>query len=162
MKRDKVEQFAQTGSDPRNQYAALCWRQHKRGIEVLLITSRDTGRWILPKGWPMGSLPPAQAAAVEAWEEAGVQGVVSDDPLSFYSYDKALANAPCLPCLVTVFPMHVTGLAARFPERKERRRKWFAPEKAAKRVAEPELRALLQALADDPARIPAVAALAQR
>ena len=97
----------------------------------------------------------------EAWEEAGVRGVVSDEPLSFYSYEKTLADAPCLPCLVTVFPMHVTGLAARFPERKERRRKWFSPDKAAKRVAEPELRALLQELGDDPTRIPAVAALAQ-
>jgi len=161
MKRDKLEQFALSESGPRNQYAALCWRLHKRGIEVLLITSRDTGRWILPKGWPMGALAPAQAAAIEAWEEAGVHGVVSDEPLSFYSYDKVLVSAPCLPCLVTVFPLHVTALAARFPERKERRRKWFSPEKAAKKVAEPELRALLHLLADDPLRIPAVAALAQ-
>jgi hypothetical protein len=52
---------------------------------------------------------------------------------------------------VSVFPLRVEELAARFPERKERRRRWFGADKAAKLVAEPELRALFQKLAHDPA-----------
>ena len=56
--------------ETRAQFAALCYRRRKTGVEVLLVTSRDTKRWIIPKGWPMNGLTPANAAAQEAGEEA--------------------------------------------------------------------------------------------
>lgn len=58
--------------DFRQQYGALCFRFGEDGaVEILLITSRDSGRWIIPKGWPMKKKEPHEAAAVEAWQEAG-------------------------------------------------------------------------------------------
>lgn len=61
----------------RQQYAALCFRYADGGtIEILLVTSRTSGRWIIPRGWPMKRKKPHQAAAIEAWEEAGVRGRV--------------------------------------------------------------------------------------
>lgn len=151
MKRSTQDQFVATDDESRSQYGALCWRAHRGQIEVLLITSRDTGRWVIPKGWPMGLLPPDIAAAQEAWEEAGVNGRVSGEPLGVYTYDKIVKLGEALPCAVTVYPLRVDRLTARFPERKERRRKWFAVAKAARKVAEPELRAMFLRLADDPA-----------
>ena len=133
----------------RSQQAALCWRLHRGHPEVLLITSRDTGRWVIPKGWPMAGISAADAAAREAWEEAGVEGAVGADAIGFYGYDK-LIGGKALPCMVSVFPLRVARLADKFPERKQRRRKWFAAEKAARKVAEPELRALLHRFASDP------------
>lgn len=150
MKRSKQEQFVATGDGERSQYGALCWRAHRGQIEVLLITSRDTGRWVIPKGWPMAGLSPDIAAAQEAWEEAGVSGQVSNQPLGFYAYDKVVKLGQTLPCAVAVYPLRVDRLAANFPERSERRRKWFAAAKAARKVAEPELRAILLTLDDDP------------
>ncbi len=137
----------------RNQFAALCWRMHRGRVEVLLITSRDTGRWVIPKGWPMADKTPAECAATEAWEEAGVRGHGRDDALGYYSYDKMMGSKAALPCIVAVFPLRVEELASRFPERKQRRRRWFNAEKASKLVAEPELKALLLALAHDPTAI---------
>jgi 8-oxo-dGTP pyrophosphatase MutT (NUDIX family) len=151
MKRSKQDQFVANRDGSRSQYGALCWRAHRGQVEVLLITSRDTGRWVIPKGWPMGLLPPDIAAAQEAWEEAGVSGQVSDQPLGIYTYDKIVKLGQALPCAVTVYALRVVRLAATFPERKERRRKWFAAAKAARKVAEPELRAMFLRLADDPA-----------
>lgn len=148
MKRSKASQFLAEGSTPRSQYAALCWRMHRGQVEVLLITSRDTGRWVIPKGWPMDGMDPADAAAREAWEEAGVTGETMPDALGFYSYDKVMKPGHSLPCAVAVYPLRVGELADKFPERKERRRKWFVAAKAARKVAEPELRELLAGLAE--------------
>lgn len=151
MKRSKLEHFVADGDGTRSQYGALCWRAHRGQIEVLLITSRDTGRWVIPKGWPMRDLAPNIAAAQEAWEEAGVSGKVADRPFGIYAYDKILKLGDPLPCAVAVYPLRVDRLADEFPERKERRRKWFAAAKAARKVAEPELRQIFAALAEDPA-----------
>ncbi len=150
MKRSKQDQFVADGCGARSQNGALCWRAHRGQIEVLLITSRDTGRWVIPKGWPMAGLSPDLAAAQEAWEEAGVSGEVSARPLGIYAYDKIVKLGHALPCAVAVYPLRVDRLAVEFPERHERRRKWFAAAKAARKVAEPELRQIFQALADDP------------
>ena len=158
MKSGKTQHFTPSGDKARNQYAALCWRMHRGAVEVLLVTSRDTGRWVLPKGWPANGLSPADSARREAWEEAGVEGAVGPDALGFYAYDKVMAPDPSLPCVVGVFPLRVERLLARFPERKERRRKWFAAEKAARKVMEPELRALLLTVAADPGLLPDPAA----
>lgn len=125
------------------QYGALCWRMHRGKVEVLLITSRDTGRWVIPKGWPMDKRSPAQAAAQEAWEEAGVQGEIAETRLGGFDYQKIINPKRTLACHVDVFALRVSGLADKFPERKQRRRKWFAAEKAARKVNEPELRQLL-------------------
>ena len=151
MKRNVKSEFLAAGDGaPRTQFGALCWRMHRGRVEVLLITSRDTGRWVIPKGWPMAGKDAAEAAAQEAWEEAGVSGEVGADAVGFYGYDKTRKTKEALPCVVSVFPLRVEGLAKRFPERKERRRRWFGAEKAAKLVAEPELQALLARLGDDP------------
>ena len=138
---------------PRAQYAALCWRLHRGKVEVLLITSRDTGRWVIPKGWPMPDRTPSEAAEIEAWEEAGVKGEVAAQELGLFSYDKVLCQNRSVDCAVQVFALRVASLADKFPERRERRRKWFAAEKAAKKVAEPELRRLLANLTPEVLRI---------
>ncbi|MBC2833934.1 NUDIX hydrolase [Paragemmobacter straminiformis] len=150
MKRTTEASLQGAEQAPRSQYGAICWRMHRGHVEVLLITSRDTGRWVIPKGWPIDGLAPAASAAREAWEEAGVHGEPDPEALGLYTYDKVLNPDASLPCAVVVFPLRVEELAAKFPERKERRRKWFAAAKAAKKVAEPELRNLFKTLAEDP------------
>lgn len=132
------------------QYGAICWRMHRGKVEVLLITSRDTGRWVIPKGWPMEKRSPAQAAMQEAWEEAGVRGQVAESAMGTFNYTKVLNPKKSVQCAVQVFGLRVSELADKFPEKKERRRKWFAAEKAAGKVMEPELRDLL---ADLPNRL---------
>ncbi|HEX2018774.1 MAG TPA: NUDIX hydrolase, partial [Aurantimonas sp.] len=72
----------------RKQFAALPFRTDADGVEVLLVTSRDTGRWVIPKGWPMKNRRPHRAAAIEAFEEAGVVGKASKVPMGTYDYDK--------------------------------------------------------------------------
>jgi 8-oxo-dGTP pyrophosphatase MutT (NUDIX family) len=144
MKRSK---FDENESDPRSQVAALCWRMHRDRVEILLITSRDTGRWVLPKGWPVEGLDAPASAAQEAWEEAGVRGAINPTLVGLFGYDKVLGPKAALPCMVSVFGLRVAGLSRQFPERKERRRKWFAVDVAARKVAEPELRSLLRGVA---------------
>ncbi|PJF11193.1 NUDIX hydrolase [Pseudorhodobacter sp. MZDSW-24AT] len=151
MKQTAPEQFHPSPAKKSgSQIAALCWRMHRGRVQVLLITSRDTGRWIVPKGWPMVGKTAAEAAATEAWEEAGVQGALeTDEPIGRYGYDKQRAAKAPLPCDVSVYALRVSALAEKFPERKERRRKWFDARKAARKVAEPELRSLLAGLCLD-------------
>ncbi len=131
-----------------SQVGALCWRMHRGRVEILLITSRDTGRWVIPKGWTMEDRTDPEAAAREAWEEAGVTGDLAETSLGSYGYDKAIKPGLLLPCTVAVYPVRVGALADKFPERKERRRKWFAAAKAARKVAEPELRDILVRLTE--------------
>lgn len=128
----------------RTQFGALCYRVVNEKTQILLVTSRSKSRWIIPKGWPMAKASPPDCAMTEAWEEAGVKGKVKPVCLGVYAYTKDLGPGKTLPCMVAVFPIKVRRLQDNYPERKERRRKWFSPKKAAKRVSEPELRALLQ------------------
>ncbi|OYU40490.1 MAG: hypothetical protein CFE33_06565 [Pseudorhodobacter sp. PARRP1] len=130
------------------QYGAVCWRMHRKKVEVLLITSRDTGRWVIPKGWPMDNRSPAQAARQEAWEEAGVRGEIAETAIGGFNYVKLLSPTRSCECAVEVFALRVSELLDKFPERKERRRKWFTAEKAARKVNEPQLRQVLLALND--------------
>ncbi|MCB1336791.1 MAG: NUDIX hydrolase [Maritimibacter sp.] len=130
--------------DVRTQFGALPWRLHDGKLEILLITSRDTGRWIIPKGWPMDGATPAEAAATEAWEEAGVEGKLSNAVLGFYGYTKQIEEVDDYPIVVAVFPIQVKKLAADWPERRERRRHWFPAKKAATVVSEPELRQIIK------------------
>ncbi|RWR49929.1 NUDIX hydrolase [Sinirhodobacter ferrireducens] len=128
------------------QFAALCTRRKAGRIEVLLITSRDTGRWILPKGWPMAGKSGGETALTEAWEEAGVVGHLAGAALGSYGALKELVSGKPMPSRVEVHPVRVERLAAKFPEKGQRRRKWMTAKKAAKSVAEPELATLLRAL----------------
>lgn len=130
--------------DVRSQFGALVYRVKDGKLQILLITSRGTGRWIIPKGWPMLGKRPAEAAAQEAWEEAGVKGTVSDQCLGLYSYYKTRTRFGTLPCLVNVYPVKARKLSKIYPEVGQRRRKWFSPKKAAKLVREPELARLIK------------------
>lgn len=131
----------------RIQYGALCWRLRKGKPEVLLITSRDTGRWIIPKGWPIPELTPEGSAAREAFEEAGVEGRVNPNCIGCYPYDKGFGlhegTLQTVPCVVSVYTLQIDRLRNRYPESRQRLRKWFTPQKAATMVAEPELQSLL-------------------
>jgi len=133
------------------QVGALCWRNHGKGVQVLLITSRDTGRWVIPKGGIVAGKDAGGSARLEAWEEAGVEGHLSSGgALGAFDYDKMLhKRRQALRCQVMVFPLRVDRLLSKFPEKAQRRRKWFRPAKAAAQVMEPALRALLEALALD-------------
>ncbi len=138
--------------ETRTQFAALPYRVKKKGdVEVLLISSLDTGRWIIPKGWPMDGMRPSEAAAEEAWEEAGIRGRVFDDVLGLYSYSKWLDEELSLPCIVVVFGLEVSHLDDTYPEAGARKRKWLTPKKAAQRVDEPELKQIIAKF--DPARL---------
>ncbi len=134
--------------DRKVQYAALPYRQGPQGLEVLLITSRGTGRWVAPKGWPMKDRAPHEAAAQEALEEAGVEGEVSPEPLGGFGYLKRLKSGRDRPVQVTVFPLKVTAEHAHWKEAHERTRRWFAPAEAASLVNEAELRRLIAAFGE--------------
>jgi 8-oxo-dGTP pyrophosphatase MutT (NUDIX family) len=141
---------ARRGEAAALQCAALCWRLNKSGkVQVLLITSLDTGRWVIPKGWPAEGEAAAAAAAREAWEEAGVEGKAQSAALGSYGYDKVLADGSTLRCAVAVHALAVTRRAKAFPEKGRRRARWLRPAKAAKLVVEPDLAALLAAFAPD-------------
>ncbi|MRX49675.1 NUDIX domain-containing protein [Paracoccus sp. S-4012] len=129
---------------PATQVAALCVDPQRR--RVLLITSRGTGRWVVPKGWPMRGKSLPRTAMQEAWEEAGVEGVVGKAELGRFHYDKLHDNGLSLPVEVRVFPLTVTGLASRFPEADQRRREWFSALDAAAAVNEDGLSELILAL----------------
>ena len=129
---------------PDMQVAALCLDPDRR--KVLLVTSRGTGRWIVPKGWPMPGRSLADAAMQEAWEEAGVRGQIGQSPLGRYHYDKQQGHGFAIPIEVRVFALTVESLADDYPEHGQRKRHWYRPERAAELVAETGLKALLRTL----------------
>jgi len=135
---------------PRQQYAALCYRQKKKTgeLEVLLLTSRDTGRWVIPKGWPMPGKLSHEVAAREAYEEAGVRGTVETAPLGTFSYEKMLKDGIEVPCRVQVYALEVSELVKNFKEKGERSVEWVSSDEAVRRVREPELRDLILAFAE--------------
>ncbi len=129
---------------PLKQVAALPFRVDSDGrIEILLITSRDTGRWIIPKGWPMTGRKPHQAAQREAYEEAGLEGEIAANPVGRYHYQKRFDHGRAFPCRVRVYPLRVEAQHERWPEREQRTLQWFRPEEAARLVHEDELQQLL-------------------
>ncbi|MEM7718094.1 MAG: NUDIX hydrolase [Pseudomonadota bacterium] len=136
------------------QIAALPIHWDKNGkVRVLMVTSRDRGRWVMPKGWTMDGKKPWQAAKIEALEEAGAVGFVSDKKIGAYHYRKRLEKGRSVKCRVTVYPMIVDKLKPRWKERKERKRHWFSLSKAAKLVDEPELTDLLRDLLKNPEKL---------
>jgi 8-oxo-dGTP pyrophosphatase MutT (NUDIX family) len=134
----------------RVQVAALPWRRTDQGVEVMLITSRDTGRWVIPKGWPEGQEDLYEAAAREAAEEAGLSGSVSRFEIGRYYYGKRQPSGMEARCEVLVFPMEIDQVAEKWPERKKRKRKWFSPQAAAAMVREPDLCELISSFRVNP------------
>ena len=101
------------------------------GIEILLITSKERGRWVIPKGNPIPFMLNYESAAREAFEEAGVEGPIALEPVGSYRYDKSRRSGGAAPAIVTVYPLQVTREAADWPERGERSRQWFPQAEAA-------------------------------
>jgi 8-oxo-dGTP pyrophosphatase MutT (NUDIX family) len=110
---------------------------------VLVITSRETHRWVIPKGWPIKGKTSAKSAAQEAFEEAGVTGKADKSPIGSYAYDKRLKNGRLQHVRVTVFALLVEAEAAAFPEVGQREKRWVSLSEAAHLVDEPELMVVL-------------------
>ena len=122
-------------TDVRAQLAALCYRYKGDKLQVCLVTTRNTGRWIMPRGWPTHKNTPAQGAAIEAYEEAGVKGIAHPNSIGAYSYDKPMGDG-VMPVMVVVYAIRVTETKKVWPEKKERKRKWMSPKKAAQHMDE--------------------------
>jgi 8-oxo-dGTP pyrophosphatase MutT (NUDIX family) len=120
------------------QYAALPFRPDADGkLRVLLLTSRETGRWVIPKGWPMRGKKPREVAALEAFEEAGLVGtLIGKRPVGRFHYVKQLAPGESVLCEVKVFLLLVERQLDDFPERGQRETRWFGAVDAAALVRE--------------------------
>ena len=130
-----------------SQYGVLPYRVDEGGkLEILLITSRERRRWVIPKGNPIPSFLNYETAAREAFEEAGIEGGISVEPIGAYRYGKRRRSGEEVPALVTLYPMRVTRHARRWPERGQRELRWFTPEDAADAVEEPELKVIIMSL----------------
>lgn len=157
MHRKRTAGLATQGERPTNplmitQFGVIAWKQSEHGHRhVLLITSRDTKRWVIPRGNPIAGLSPSQAATQEAWEEAGIKGETREEPIGVFQYDKRRLNGALVPAEVQAFEMRVTEEAPSWPEAHERERRWFVPGEAAAAVHEPGLKTLLLRFARDPA-----------
>lgn len=126
------------------QTGVLPWRlAANKEIEVLLVTSRRSGRWIIPKGWPIPGKSLAETAAQEAFEEAGIRGTVDPRPLGSFRHIKQNFGTGDLEVNIVVHPMWVDREYRKWPEIGQRKRKWFSPKNAAKRVENLELSDLI-------------------
>lgn len=126
------------------QFGALAYRvDGKEGLQILLVTSRDTGRWVVPKGNPMLHRTGAETAAEEAFEEAGVRGEIGASAIGSFRYRKRTRLLLAVTAEVRVFPLRVERLLERWPEKHQRRRQWFTREDAAGAVAERGLKRLI-------------------
>ncbi|MCL6740068.1 DUF47 family protein [Sphingomonas sp. RB56-2] len=111
---------------------------------MLLVTSRESGRWVIPKGNFANTVSPHSAAAQEAEEEAGVRGAVCPTPLGTYRYRKRKGSGAALMADVEVFPLSVSEELSDWKEKKQRKRRWFSLSDAANAVEEPDLRDLIR------------------
>lgn len=132
--------------EARAQFAALCFKLCKKDKEpqILLVSSRRTGRWVIPKGWPINGKTPGQSALREAYEEAGVKGISFEQCIGHFSYQKRIQSKDKVPCIVAVYPVKVNSLKKKFPELGERKLAWLSPSKAAKKVSDPALKPILR------------------
>ena len=152
LMKKKLEKRAHRGKSI-VQVAALPYRHTADGdTEILLLTSRQTGRFILPKGWPMKGRRDCEAAAQEASEEAGVVGTIHEQSVGSFDYWKRL-KATFVPVTVEVYPLHVQQELDKWKERKFRRRAWLKLEQAALLIDEPELVSILESIVPKLARI---------
>ena len=126
------------------QTGALPWRiTSDKRAEVLLVTGRRSGRWIIPKGWPIPGKSLAKAAEREAYEEAGVEGTVEEEPLGSFNHVKTHPLIGSVEVSILVHSMAVKRELPRWPERGERERRWFKLKEAAESVESPELRDMI-------------------
>lgn len=130
----------------RLQYGAIPYRRAKNGIEIMLITSRSTRRWIVPKGWPLARKPSRDVARLEALEEAGVEGTIGKRRFGSFHYHKRLKDGSIVLCRVDVFAFEVWRQHENWLERRARKRRWFDSKRAIKLVREQELKVLIAAL----------------
>ena len=130
----------------RQQFGVLPYREtRKAGLKILLVTSRETRRWVIPKGWPIKGLKPAASGAQEAYEEAGLRGTTRSRPLGSFLYEKRLVEKhTTVPCEVTVYQMLVTRQETTWPEQAERKKFWFSPTTAIGAVSENGLKAIIR------------------
>lgn len=127
------------------QYGVIPVRRAADGsLEVLLITSRDTRRWVVPRGNPILGKSPSESAAQEAYEEAGIIGRTEAEPFGRYRYDKRRRDGSSVEAEVLLFRMDVEEVAKQWPEMSQRERRWFGLEEAAVAVHEPELANLIR------------------
>src|SRR5215472_9980725 len=132
----------------RVQYGALPYRLSAGSRpQFMLVTSRETRRWIIPKGWPKKGKSPHHSAAREAFEEAGVVGAVARRPVGSFSYEKRLKNGGAVVCEVRVFPLEVRRQNKQWPEKQERVVKWHSASQVVEMVNEPKLSAIILRLA---------------
>ena len=131
------------------QYAALPWRRRRgHSVEILLVTTRRTRRWIVPKGWPVDGYSPGECAAREALEEAGVLGVIAAKPIGAFPYRKQRKSGESVRCRVEVFPLQVTQQLRNWPEKSVRETCWCTAEDALTRTSDPGLRRLIAKFAE--------------
>jgi 8-oxo-dGTP pyrophosphatase MutT (NUDIX family) len=133
----------------RTQYAALCWRDEGE-LEILLITSRETRRWLIPKGWPIDGRQPWESAAREALEEAGVEGTVGRAALGTYVYDKRMAGGVLVSWSVAVYPLKFARQRKQWREKDQRDQQWFKVAQAIEAVQEQGLKQILRTFAAAP------------
>jgi 8-oxo-dGTP pyrophosphatase MutT (NUDIX family) len=122
------------------------------GVEILLITSRDTGRWVVPRGNPISGKSPAESAAQEAFEEAGIIGAVGLAAIGHYSYEKRRRLGMTVPAIVHLYRMDVAEERDDWPEKGQRQRRWFPAEEAAAAVHEAELARIIRRTSRDPSQ----------
>ncbi len=126
------------------QYAALPYRISADKLKVCLITSRDTGRWIIPKGWAEDGIEPNELAAIEAYEEAGLKGKTANKAIGTFRYTKCMDDGSQIECEVGVYPMRVKRQEADWPEKSERDVRWVGVDRAVKMLDDDGLKKLLK------------------
>lgn len=133
-------------AEPKNQIGAIPFRREADGtLEIMLVTSRETRRWIVPKGWLIPGLKPHEAAAREAMEEAGLVGEIAKKPVGRYTYWKRKIDHFVF-CNVKLFPLAVERQLPTWPEKNQRRCQWFSQQDASDLVDEPALGDIIRGL----------------
>ncbi|VXA90836.1 NUDIX hydrolase [Brevundimonas sp. G8] len=133
-----------TARSETRQVAALPWRQTEDGRQILMITSRETRRWVIPKGGRMVGKTDPEAAAQEAMEEAGVRGEMDQTSIGVFRYAKGLKDGGARQCVVSVYPLQVLVQLGAWPEAHQRERRWMSLSEAADLVHEPDLATLIR------------------
>ena len=130
-----------------NQAGVIAYRILDGEVQVLLMTSRDTGRWIIPRGNINGRSTPSKAAEKEAYEEAGVIGAItSSTPLGIYTYSKKLASGEARAATVEVYLLRLKEQLKKWPEKGKRKLSWVSTKEAVGLIEEPGVVPLLRRL----------------